>query len=115
MIKPSLIIFLFGACVLLVLGFLVIKSDRLAIDIGDHKSSEKLTSSPGSPLVLPFDITTVQAINIKKGDVTIKIDKKDKNWVMTSHKDRPVKAERVDMLLGNMNLAKIEDLREGKE
>jgi hypothetical protein len=115
MIKPSLIFFLFGACVLLVLGFLVIKSDRPSIDMGDQKSPEKLTNSPGSPIVLPFDVSKVESINVKKGDVTIKMDKKDKNWVMTSHKDRPVKAERVDMLLGNMNLAKVEDLREGKD
>ena len=106
MIKPGLIFLLFAVCVLLTLGFFLIKGDRQDI---------KLPTDPGKPIVKPFDINSAQRITVKKGDATITLEKKDKNWIMTSLKDRAVNTERVVMLLSNLNLAKIEDTREGKE
>ncbi len=105
MIKPGLIFLLFGACVLLTLGFFLVQGRR----------EPQLPTEPGKPIVKPFDINSPQTITIKKGDVTIKLEKKDKNWIMTSLKDRAVNNERVVMLLSNLNMAKIEDTREGKE
>jgi hypothetical protein len=97
MIKPTFVVMLFGVLVLMALGFVLIHSDR-PVPTSGQGGSKKLAT---------FDVTTVESIAIKKNDVAVTIAKKDKQWIMTSHKNRPVKAERVDMLLSNLNIAKI--------
>ena len=106
MIKPSFIIALFGLLVLMAIGFLLIHGDRPQVEA---------QLDPGKPLIVPFDVTTAQSISIKKGDVAVTMERKDKKWVMTSLKNRPVKDERISQLLGNLNMARIDSLREGAD
>ena len=105
MIKPSFIFVLFGILVAMALAFLLTRGDRPIVNPPEDG---------GKQLIVPFDITTAEAITIKKGDVTIKLECKDKKWTMASLKNRPVKTERVDMLMSNLNMARVEDKRSGE-
>ena len=98
MIKPNMIIVLLLLCALLGVGFLLIKGDRPAV---------KPPSGQGEKLLKGFNRDSVKTIEIKKGGVTLKLLKKDKekDWTLASHKGRAAKRDRVDTLLDNVGMA----------
>ena len=103
MIKPSTILVLLGLCALLALGFLVLKSSRPV-----PKPAE-----PFGSRLFPDGLGDVKSIEIKKDGVTLKLDRKNKDWFMTSQKNRPAKSERVSQLLTDSATASIIGPRSG--
>ncbi|HEY3324319.1 MAG TPA: DUF4340 domain-containing protein [Planctomycetota bacterium] len=102
MIKPNIIVILVGICAVLVAAVFLVSGDR-------PKVSTAINSN--APLVKTFVPDSIKTVSIKKGDVEIKLQKKDKNWVMTSQKDRPAQTDRVTTLLNNIRDAKVENSR----
>ncbi len=103
--KPSAILFLLALLVLLAAGLFLVQ--------GERPVAEAPTDT--GKLLKNFSGDSVKNIEIKKGDVAVKLDRKDKNWVMSSHKDRPVNVMRVDSLLNNIRDAAIEKTRKGSD
>ena len=93
MAKPSAIIALLILCALLVAASFLIQSDRpkvmAPVDVGEK-------------LVKTFSRDGVKTIDIKKGGVAVRLEKKDKNWFMPNQKKRPVNGDRVSTLLGSV-------------
>jgi hypothetical protein len=106
MIKPNLLITLAVLCVLLGAGYYFIQGDRPGFTHAD-KAGDSLLSS--------FDKNEVKSVTFKKGDDSIKLEKSDKNWVMSSHKNRPVLNERMDALFSSLTAAKVVNTRQGKD
>jgi hypothetical protein len=104
MIKPSLVVALLALCVVMGLGFFLIKEQRPAI-----KTPEKI----GARLIKDASLASTNLIEIKKSGATIKLEKKDKNWVLASHKNRLAKSDRIDQLLADTGSARIEGTRTG--
>ncbi len=104
MIKPSVVLILFGVCVLLALSFMLIKEDRPAISA---------PVNAGARLAAGLDAEKVSAIDIKKANVAVRLEKKDKNWLLASHKNRLANTQRVDELLNNTRAAAVEGTRSG--
>jgi len=102
MIKPNVIIVLLVLCVLLLAGFYLLKGDRPKVN---------LPVGLGEKLLKDFNKDSVKAIEVKKGDVSLKLEKKDKDWVVASQKGRPAKLDRVDTLLNDLRSAGREGTR----
>ena len=83
MIKPNVIIVLLVLCALLLAGFYLLKGDRPKV---------KLPAGLGEKLLKDFNRDSVKTIEIKKGDVSLKMEKKDKDWVLASQKGAPRQA-----------------------
>ncbi|HYF48463.1 MAG TPA: DUF4340 domain-containing protein [Planctomycetota bacterium] len=106
MIKPSVILALLVLLVLMAVGIFVYQGDRPSI-----KPVEKV----GSPVLKDAKLTNVTAIDIKKGDVAVRLEQKaEKQWIVASHNGRPAKLDRIDQLVLDVGQAKIESTREGK-
>jgi hypothetical protein len=106
MIKPNFLIALAVLCVAIGLGYFLIQGDR---------PSWSHTGKVGEHVLDVFDKNEVKSVTLKKSDLTIKIDKSDKNWVMASHKNRPVLNERMDALFASVIAAQIVNTRTGKD
>ena len=104
MIKPGFILALAGLCVLLVLCFFLTKDSR---PVAQSAPSAKGKLAPD------FNPESVKSIDIKKDTVAIKLEKKDKDWVIGSDKNRPAKSDRVDSLLKSVKEASLGDPRSG--
>jgi hypothetical protein len=104
MIKPSVIVILLAVCALLGIGILLVQGDR---------PIPTQTIKEGTPLIPDFKPADVNSVHIKKADTEIKMEKKDGNWVLTSHKNRPAKVDRIDALLNNVRDAKLQGQRTG--
>jgi hypothetical protein len=65
MIKPNVILVLLILCVLLGAGFLLLKGDRPKVT---------LPVGLGEKLLKDFNRDSVKSIEIKKGDVTLKLE-----------------------------------------
>lgn len=106
MIKPNVILALLAVCGLLAAAFFLMPSDRM-------EPSEKVQE--GTPLVGDFKPEAVNAIHIKKAGTEIRLVKKDGNWSLPSHQNRPAKSDRVQALLENVKEAKLQSQRTGSE
>lgn len=104
MIKPSVVLILLAIVVLMVAGFFLMSGDRPV-----ERAPEKV-----GDVVLPdFKMENVRAIGIKKGDVAVRLEKKDKQWVLASHNHRLAQTERVTQLMTDAGGACIEGTRLG--
>lgn len=103
MIKPSVVYILLAICILMAASFYMVKGDRPEV------SNPPLSGK----LIKDLNTTGINSIEIKKGDVAIKLEKKDKDWLITSHKDRHAKLDRVEELLNDIKGASIEGTRMG--
>ncbi|MCY3020058.1 MAG: DUF4340 domain-containing protein [Planctomycetota bacterium] len=106
MIKPNVVIVLLVLCVLLMAGFFLVQGERPKV---------KAPVNVNEKLVRDFNSDSVNKIEIKKGDVALKLEKKDKNWVLASSKGRPVQKDRVDTLLSDTKSAMREGTRSSKD
>jgi hypothetical protein len=104
MIKPGFILALLAILVVVGLSYFLIQSDR-----PDIKAPEKV----GDRILKDAKLDNVTAIELKKDNIAIKIEKKEKNWLITSQKNRPAKADRIEQLIGDAGGAKIESTRDG--
>lgn len=106
MTKPSAILILLALLLILAAGLFLIQGERPRVD--DPTSSE-------AALLKNFSSESVTSIDLKKGDVAVKLEKKDGKWLMTSHKSRPVNGDRVKSFLDNVKAAKLERERKGSD
>ncbi|MFH0939933.1 MAG: DUF4340 domain-containing protein [Planctomycetota bacterium] len=104
MIKSKMIFVLLTVCVLLFLGNILIKEDRPTV-----RAPEKI----GDRLLSDFNSDVVTSIDIKKSGVAVTLVKKDKQWTLSSHKNRLAKIERINTLFNDIAYAAIEDTRSG--
>lgn len=102
MIKLNAVVVLLVACAVLAAGFLIVQSDRPVVKMA-ALSGLLLKNAEG-----PFT-----SVEIKKGDVTVKLERKDKEWFITSHKNRPAKVDRVMQLIGDISTAHVDNTRAG--
>jgi len=100
--KPNIVFILVALVVVLGAGFLLIKGDRPTV-ISANETNEKL--------VKDLKTETVKAIDIKRGDIAVKLEKNDKGWILASHKNRPAKNDRIASLLTNLKDAEKEGVR----
>ncbi|HYG73545.1 MAG TPA: DUF4340 domain-containing protein [Planctomycetota bacterium] len=100
--KPNIIFILVGFVAVLGLGFFVIQGDRPQV-ISLRDSNDKL--------VKELDTVKVKSIDIKRGDVAVRLDKKETGWIMASHKNRPAKNDRIGSLLSSVRDAEKEGIR----
>jgi len=101
----NLLIALTGIVVLLALGLLLVQADR---------PKALPPKRIGSKVFEDFKAESVKAIDLKKNATTVRIEKKNNDWLMTSHKDRPVKKERLDALFGDVREALVNSTRTSK-
>jgi hypothetical protein len=101
MIKPNVIIALLIVCVLLMAGLFLLKGDRPKVN---------LPKDLGEKLIKDFNRDGVKTVEIKKGDVALKLEKKGNDWVMPNQKGRLAKLDRVNTLLDDTKSA----LKEGR-
>jgi hypothetical protein len=106
MIKPGLLITLFVVCGVLIAGLALMRGDRPDVNT---------SSKSGDKLLKDLNTDAVKSIVIKKNDVQVTMDRKDKNWILSSHKNRAAKAERVDALLNSLKTATIVEKRRGSD
>ena len=107
MIKPSAILLLLALFFVLMTGYLLIPASRPQV---------QAPAANGEKLVKEFNFDSVKAIEIKKGDAQVKIEKKDGNWVLPMQKNRPARKDRIEtQLIKDLKDAKLEDTRPGKD
>ena len=107
MIKPSLILIMIAVLAIIGAGMLFYQGDRPEIKAPERVGNRILKDAV-------FD-DKLKAIDIKKGDVSVRLERKDKTtWVLASHNNRPAKIDRIDQLIVDAGSAKIEGTREGK-
>jgi hypothetical protein len=103
MIKPSLIISLLALCALLAIALLTVKSGRPV-----PKPSEAFGGK-----LFPNGLGDIKSIEIKKGNAELKLEKKDKAWILASQKNRPANGEKVNQLINDASHASIAGQRSG--
>ncbi len=104
MIKPNVLLILVGVCALLLVAMLLISGDRP--DVGAPVVAS-------SKLLKEFNGDSIKTISLKKGDVSVKLEKKDKSWILASHKNRPAQSSRVETLLADLKAATVDGVRKG--
>lgn len=106
MIKPNVIIALLLICVLLGVGFFLVQ---------DERPTPTKTVKEGSVLINEFMPDSIKTIQLVKAGTEIKLEKKDKNWTLVSHKNRPAKNDRVEAFLNNIRDSKLISERTGSD
>jgi hypothetical protein len=103
--KLNLLLTLAALCLLLTLGYLLLKEDR-----PQSVSSE----TERGPLLSGFSTDTVNAITIKRAGTTVELKKKDKDWIMPLNKSRVALNDTVTRLLTELKEAHSVGTRPGK-